>query len=96
MHDHPDAPGSLRPEEGEHGAGHDVALQNVRAVMSWYRQDIHRERQAARTAGPRLEELTAALRECVADQRAVEQAGHEQAGRIAALYQARYAALPQE
>ncbi|WP_150130640.1 hypothetical protein [Streptomyces sp. 150FB] len=73
-----------------------MALQNVRAVMSWYRQEIFRERQSGEANRARLEQLTAALRECVADQQALEQAGPEEAERITTLYKTRYAALTKE
>ncbi|MFD9223469.1 hypothetical protein ACFWDI_26480 [Streptomyces sp. NPDC060064] len=72
---------------------HDAALEKVRAVAGWYRQAIFQERQSGAPDSARLEQLMAALQKSVADQRAREDAGPEEAARIAAEYEALYTEL---
>jgi len=100
VHDHPGTPepGHATPSDAGAGGGVELeaALEIVRAVAGWYRQEIFRERQAAAPDGARLQQLLADLRACTADQQSLEQAGPEDVTRIAAAYEARYAELSRE
>ncbi|MEV7684050.1 hypothetical protein AB0O64_36775 [Streptomyces sp. NPDC088341] len=100
MHDHagtpdPDHREPGHPDAGRQGIGHDTALEKIRAVAGWYRAEITRERYTG-TDGARLLGLIAALRTCTRDQQTLEEAGPEEAARIAAEYETRYTELTKE
>jgi hypothetical protein len=81
------AAGSPGPDPG--GAGYESARENVGQVLAWYTQQIMRERRAGIPNEALMEELKAAQRACVSDQKALEEASPAQVARIAADYEAR-------
>lgn len=88
MHDPANpADGSPGPDPG--GAGYESAREKVRRVLAWYTQQIVRERRAGTPDEALMEELKAAQRACVADEKALEEASPEEVSRIAADYEAR-------
>ncbi|MFC9498406.1 hypothetical protein [Streptomyces sp. NPDC056982] len=70
----------------------EAAVELVREVISWYAQQVIRERRAASPDAKRLEAMKAQLVECAADERALQVASEEEVAEIAA----RYAALSRE
>ncbi|MEV6133222.1 hypothetical protein AB0M05_41590 [Streptomyces violaceusniger] len=77
-----------------HSYGDDEqALDAVREVTAWYAARIAAERRAPVPDEDRIQELSTARHKAVEDQARAEEAGPEEAARIAADYAARLQAL---
>jgi hypothetical protein len=65
------------------------AVDDVRAVVNWYTEQITGERRAPLPDDDRIAELTAQRKAAYADLRRLEEAGPQERERLAALYAAR-------
>ncbi|MCX4638482.1 hypothetical protein OG775_25745 [Streptomyces platensis] len=94
-----DADNPTDPAVGGGGqVSYEAALQQVSRVTAWYTEQIPAQPSPAqRRAGAydedRLERLRAERQKCLADQRALEDAGPEEIALIAARYEARFREL---